>query len=167
MLSVLLISVPLGSYAIYMAVWRSHCRTMEPSLFRFIVVDDRTPPTDLEPFEFEHDGEIVRTEVLAGELLEPGLIYLGISRSDSDVLVPPSQSLIEKIGIPEIRPLKDTKDGECLFYIKIVKWIDWETVIVDYGSHDGPLSGGGSNGVKLRFVDGEWTIIEYDSFWVS
>jgi len=126
-----------------------------------------TPPIDLEPFEFEHNGEFFHSETPSNESNEPRLIYLGVSRPGSDVLIPPSASLIERIGIPEIRQLKETEYGECLFYIKIVQWIDWETVVVDYGSHDGPLSGGGADGVKLRFVDGEWTVIETGSFWVS
>ena len=166
MIVVVLVSLPFGAVTIYSSVWHSHCRKMEASLFRFIVNDELTPPANLEAFEFVREGELFHAETRSSERIEPRLIYLGVSRPGSDVLVPPSSALIESIGIPEIRQFRETVDGEFLFYIKILKWIDWETVEVDYGSH-GALSGGGADGVKLKFTDGEWTIIETGSYWVS
>jgi len=166
MLSALLVAIP-GSVATYNAIWHAHCRRMEPSLFRHILEHDLAPSPALDPVEFEHDGETHRWDPNSGESGETTLIYFGFSRAGSDALVPPSKSLIDQIGISEIRALKDTEDGECLFYIKIVEWIDWETVIVDYGSVFGPLSGGGANGVELKHTDGKWEIIDVESDWIS
>ena len=88
------------------------------------------------------------------------------SRPGSKVFVPPDETLLEKIDIEYVRA-GEIDEADHNFYIRIIEWVDWNTVIVDYGSVRGPLSGGGADGMKLQYIDGNWIIIDDGTDWIS
>ena len=175
-----LIALPFGAFSIYGAVWRQHCRKLEPSLFRTIIQEDienghslefdELGEIDFEGLEYQSDleNELYGSEPTSLPArktpeIEPFEICFFFSRPGHKVLVPAEKTLLEQIDLDYVR----AGEVEHHFYVKIIEWIDWNTVILDFGSVRGPLNGGGARGMKLQYVDGKWIIIEEGSYWVS
>ena len=168
MILVLLVALPLGCVAIYDSVWRHHCWNLEASLCRHIITAEREQMTGLESdFEFELDGETYNSKPASTLPDSTDTLFVGIGHTGSDALSPPSLKFLDEVNVPGLTPMTGLDDEHPFFYIKIVRWVDWETVIVDYGSVDGPLAGGGADSVTYRHKDGTWELVDYGSHWVS
>lgn len=168
MIAVLVVALPLGGIAIYDSIWRRHCRELEVSLCRSIILAEEENSGSLQlDIEFEFEGETYnsKTEPAADTFNRP--LFVGARRTGSNVLTPPSPRFLQDVGISGLEPMTDLGSEYPFFYIKIVKWIDWNTVIVDYGYVEGPLAGGGADGATYRFKDGVWEMVDAGSYWVS
>ena len=156
MIAVLLVSLPLGGVAIYDSVWRNHCRELEASLCRHIIMAER-----------ELDGVVYNAKPSMDSSASTDTVFVGIGHTGSDSLTAPSRKFLNAVDIPGLTPMAGTEDEHPFFYIKIIRWVDWQTVVVDYGSVDGPLAGGGVDGATYRYKDGTWELVDYGSHWVS
>ena len=129
---------------------------------------EREQSADLDlDIEFEFDGEIYNSRPSVTSVDSTDALFVGIGHTGSDAIAPPSLKFLNEVDISGLTPMTGSDDEYPFFYMKVVRWIDWDTVVVDWGSVDGPLAGGGADSATYRFTDGSWELVDDGSYWIS
>ena len=138
----LFVPVLFGGRLIYLNIWDRHCQRLEPSLFKYILQN--------EPNLLGHEDAIY--------------LASGIPQDSKWTKVEPE--FFKAIGIDEIRPLDDSKEIN-VFYVGNINWIDWRTVVVDFGLIHTTGQGYGFEKAKYRLVNGNWSRVENGTEWIT
>ena len=150
---VLLVAVVLGVFSAYDRIWRAHCKAMEPSLFAFVLQREIDTMNKMVDRSY---GDRDKPEVK---------IYLSHGcHEKSGVWIPPSKSLVDAIGLnPVVSVTEADGIGEenVVHYIENIRWVDWNTAILDFGWNGGTRHGSEvRRGIKLTLVDDLWEVSE-------
>lgn len=150
---------------IYLYAWRRHCRELEVSLVRNLLLDyqDQVMHASQEEEYFDEfqDWQGFESDVY---LSEPGL-FIGIGRPHSAGLTAPSSEFMEEVGVTGIEPMISKANGFPFFYVHFKDWIDWQTVVIDFGLINAPESGRGMDGATYTLEDGSWKLIHVNPMW--
>ena len=161
LLCIFLLAIALGSVATYERIWKSHCRSYEASIYAFLLREKIDELIEMQPPEFEHEG--VRYNV---DKAEP-IVCFAVGQNGNRDWIPPSEALMQEIALANVQPFVNLDEKVGVYCIHNIRWLDWETVLIDYGTYYDPLSAHGANNVKLRLVDGEWQYVDAGSAWLS
>ena len=153
LLLVAISAVPFGVHSVKTTIWKRHCRSLEPSLIRHVIL------RYLRPTDIQNDESSELTGYSGQQI---SLHYLWVSRPESDDFAPISVSMLEQIGISWIKRSDSDNDiPKC--FVKIVKWIDRETVELDFRTTNGP-DATKQKCMIIRHSNGKWRVLD---FWSS
>lgn len=151
---------------IYLYALQRHRRELEVSLVRHLLLDYQDHVMHASQEEQLFLDEIQDWPGFESDvyLSEPGL-FIGIGRPNSAGLRAPSLDFLEEVGVSGIEPMTSKADGFPFFYVHFKDWIDWNTVVIDFGLVNAPESGLGMDGATCTFEDGSWKIIHGNRMW--
>ena len=156
LIACVIVAIPFGAIGIYNSMWEAHCRRLETSLYRTILQEVIDYEQDRIQ-EFEHEGVAYNSE--------PVEIYWALTTEDGFASPPPE--LIKEVGLSSVLPSSEAGHGQYIHFIKNIRWVDWETVIVDRGSFSYAFYSGGIEDQKLKYSDGEWQVVEPGDLYIN
>ena len=120
-----------GAIELRCLLFRQHCRAQEPAVFASVLRDEMlfglaAPPDKNDQISY-------------------GFLDLRPRNSSSDVpfaigpsdsWTDPSSEMMVSMEIPGLKPVSSAMDGEIIRYVANVKWLDWSTVRLDFGTVD-------------------------------
>ena len=115
-------------------------------------------------FDFSVDG-IEYTGDLATDIKRPTIYFAIGMRKDDSNWISPTEKQLQQIGIEGVQAASAAKGGY-IHYVNDIRWVDWNTVIIDHGKPEEGY-GGGNDDVKLKYENNRWRIVEDGRFWVS
>ena len=134
-----LVSVSLGSFTAYRHLWVRHCESLEPSLYRFIIANQIEECGTIKSFAFGHPADTEWTQ--------------------------PTAKMMAKINLNGIDAVQVLSNKDAVCFVQNVRWIDWNTVSIDFGTCQSNLESEGYEGATCSFTGGEWAIQDFDTVW--
>ena len=131
----------LGTFTAYRHLWTRHCECLEPSLYRFILGHQIEECGTIKSFAFGHPADSEWTQ--------------------------PTAELMEKIDLNGIHAVQVLSNKDAVCFAQNLRWIDWNTVSVDFGTCQSNLDSEGYEGATCRFIDGKWAIQDFDTRWIA
>ena len=117
-----------GCIEIYQWLFHRHCQSLKPALFAFVLSDEGAVGLGSYPDKFFF-GVLHKRSL---RLSEGRPFALG--RDSNQMWIDPTESLLELIDLPHLKPASCASDGKIIHYISNVVWLDWNTVKLDYGT---------------------------------
>ena len=138
-----IVAILFGGRSIYFKSWQAHCKRLEPSLFGFIL---------------QHSGDYGdiadrETYIVKGVPLDPQWTVL-------------SKEYLEAIGLEGLRS-DGVSGADAVFYMGRIRWVDWKTVIVDFGHIDAKGRGHGFQDAQYTMTQEGWTCIKSGIEWLT
>ena len=149
LIACVIVAIPFGAIEIYNSMYEAHCRRLEKPLYRMFL-QDVADQIDNDNPEFELAGVTYNAR--------PIKIYWALHSTEQG-LVSPDSELIKEIGLSFVFPSSDADDGDVVYFIDKIRWVDWETVIIDRGSRSPGIFSPGTKGQKLKYSDGKWQFV--------
>ena len=124
----------------YNAAWLQHCAQLKPSLI----------------------AHLINTESRSEDV-----VYFALGHPADAKWTTPSSELLEKIDLKNVLPENERRSGNVIFFVGDINWIDWGTVIVDYGFYRSQNECSGTERATLHHTGEEWTITENGTLWIA